>query len=207
MQLNAEDGGHRQCILVTNNENGICENVTYERNKRVIQGYTTPKGEKVPGLTANTLRYYKTDFISRDRTQRNMHALVEAATDMLCIKEDLYEEQTHFGQYKTHPKVLRYFAQGNKRMLVLYRDEYTEEVAAEIGRIHLPQGEKIKVYIFSPSRYAYDDMFEDVAEKVELVALPAAIYDAYKKVLPKRREKPLELQTDYNEANEEGGEQ
>ena len=207
MQLNAEDGGHRQCILVTNNENGICENVTYERNKRVIQGYTTPKGEEVPGLTANTLRYYKTDFISRDRTQRNMHALVEAATDLLCIKEDLYEEKTHFGQYKTHPKVLRYFAQGNKRMLVLYRDEYTEEVAAEIERIHLPQGEKIKVYIFSPSRYAYDDMFQDVAEKVTLVALPAAIYDAYKKVLPKRREKPLELQTDHNEANEEGGEQ
>lgn len=207
MQLNAEDGGHRKCILVTNNENGICENVTYERNKRVIQGYTTPKGEEVPGLTANTLRYYKTDFISRDRTQRNMHALVEAATDLLCIKEDLYEEQTHFGQYKTHPKVLRYFAQGNKRMLVLYRDEYTEEVAAEIERIHLPQGEKIKVYIFSPDRYAYDDMFQDVAEKVTLVALPAAIYDAYKKVLPKRKEKLLELQTDHNETNEEGGEQ
>lgn len=44
MQLNAEDGGHRKCILVTNNENNICEEVTYERNKRVIQGYTTPKG-------------------------------------------------------------------------------------------------------------------------------------------------------------------
>ena len=50
-------------------------------------------------------------------------------------------------------------------------------------------------------------MFEDVADKVTLVALPAAIYDAYKKVLPKRREKLLELQTDNNEANEEGGEQ
>lgn len=50
MQLNAEDGGHRKCILVTNNENNICENVTYVRNKRVIQGYTTPKGEDVPGL-------------------------------------------------------------------------------------------------------------------------------------------------------------
>ncbi len=60
MQLNAEDGGHRQCILVTNNENGICENVTYERNKRVIEGYTTPKGAKVEGLKQNTLRYYKT---------------------------------------------------------------------------------------------------------------------------------------------------
>ncbi len=31
MQLNAEDRGHRQCILVTNNENNICEEVTYER--------------------------------------------------------------------------------------------------------------------------------------------------------------------------------
>lgn len=207
MQLNAEDGGHRKCILVTNNENDICENVTYERNKRVILGYTTPKGEEVPGLTANTLRYYKTDFISRDRTQRNMHALVEAATDLLCIKEDLYEEQTHFGRYKTHPKALRYFAQGSKRMLVLYRDEYTEEVATEIENIELPQDEKIKIYIFSPDRYAYDDMFENVADKVTLVALPAAIYDAYKKVLPKRKEKLLELQTDNNEANEEGGEE
>ena len=47
MQLNAEDGGKRQCILCTNNENGICENVTYERNKRVIKGYTKPNGEYV----------------------------------------------------------------------------------------------------------------------------------------------------------------
>jgi adenine-specific DNA-methyltransferase len=40
MVLNAEDGGKRQCILITNNENNICEEVTYERNKRVIEGYT-----------------------------------------------------------------------------------------------------------------------------------------------------------------------
>ena len=44
MQLNAEDGGNRQCILVTNNENNICEEVTYERNRRVIQGLPTAKG-------------------------------------------------------------------------------------------------------------------------------------------------------------------
>ncbi|MDE3274571.1 MAG: hypothetical protein PUJ80_00935 [Verrucomicrobiota bacterium] len=41
MRLNAADGGRRRFILVTNNENGICENVTYERLKRVIakEGY------------------------------------------------------------------------------------------------------------------------------------------------------------------------
>lgn len=86
MQLNAEDGGHRRCILATNNENGICENVTYERNRRVIQGYTTPKGEDVPGLTHNNLRYYKTKFVPRDKTTKNLRDLMTLSTDMLCIQ-------------------------------------------------------------------------------------------------------------------------
>lgn len=86
MQLNEQDGGHRQCILVTVKEekgNNICEDVTYIRNKKVIEGYTTPKGEEIAGLKHNNLRYYKMDFISRDRTQRNMRALVNAATDFV----------------------------------------------------------------------------------------------------------------------------
>lgn len=37
MKLNAQDGGKRKFILVTNNENNICEKVTYERLKRVIE--------------------------------------------------------------------------------------------------------------------------------------------------------------------------
>ena len=44
MQLNAEDGGNRQCILITNNENNICENITYKRNQLVINGYTPVGG-------------------------------------------------------------------------------------------------------------------------------------------------------------------
>ena len=81
LELNQEDGGDRHFILCTNNENNICEEVTYERNKRVINGYTTPKGISVAGLKANTLRYYKTDYISRDRTQKNMRDLRYAETD------------------------------------------------------------------------------------------------------------------------------
>ena len=44
MELNEEDGGNRQCILVTNNENNIATNVTYERLYRVVNGKGT-KGE------------------------------------------------------------------------------------------------------------------------------------------------------------------
>lgn len=189
MQLNAEDGGHRKCILVTNNENNICENVTYERNKRVIQGYTTPKGEEVPGLTANTLRYYKTDFISRDRTPRNMRALVAASTGMLCIKNDIYREAKLAGR-NINPKIARYFEEGDRSMLIIY-DERAISAIAEILETVEPGKEKIKVYVFSASSYAYDDEFEEVADKIQLCALPDAIYQAYQKVLPKRRPKFL----------------
>lgn len=45
MELNAEDGGNRQCILVTNNENNIGKGITYERLYRVVNGKGT-KNEK-----------------------------------------------------------------------------------------------------------------------------------------------------------------
>ena len=38
MELNEEDGGNRQFILVTNNENNIGEKITRERLYRVIKG-------------------------------------------------------------------------------------------------------------------------------------------------------------------------
>ena len=197
MQLNAEDGGKRKCILLTNNENNICEEVTYERNKRVIQGYTTPKGEEVPGLTGNTLRYYKTDFISRDRTPRNMRALVAASTDLLCIKNDIYKEAKLAGR-NINPKIARYFAEGGRSMLVIY-DERAVSAIAEILETVEPGKEKIKVYVFSAGSYAYDDEFEEVAGKVQLCALPDAIYQAYQKVLPKRRPKFLPEAVEENE--------
>ena len=197
MQLNAEDGGKRKCILVTNNENNICEEVTYERNKRVIQGYTTPKGEEVPGLTGNTLRYYKTDFISRDRTPRNMRALVAASTDLLCIKNDIYSEAKLAGR-NINPKIARYFAEGDRSMLVIY-DERAISAIVEILETVEPGKEKIKVYVFSAGSYAYDDEFEEVADKVVLCALPDAIYQAYQKVLPKRRPKFLPEAMEENE--------
>ena len=53
MKLNAEDGGRRKFILVTNNENGICEKVTYERLRRVIEkeGY------------AASLKYFRIGYV------------------------------------------------------------------------------------------------------------------------------------------------
>ena len=53
MKLNAEDGGTRRFILCTNNENGICRDVTYERIRRVIDKEDY----------AASLKYYKIDYV------------------------------------------------------------------------------------------------------------------------------------------------
>ncbi len=39
MEMNKQDGGDRQCIVCTNNENNICEEITYPRIEKVINGY------------------------------------------------------------------------------------------------------------------------------------------------------------------------
>lgn len=189
MELN-KDGGKRKCILVTNNENNICEEVTYERNKRVINGYITPKGEEVAGLKNNTLRYYRTDFVSRNRSVRNMRKLMLLSTDMLCIKEDLYTEQPEFAGQKTFANVFRYFSNGTKRMMVIYREEAVTQLVELIKKADY-EG-KMKVYVFSPSEDPWEGEFEEVADRVELCALPQAIYNAYKRILPKKREVALE---------------
>lgn len=53
MQINKEDGGNRKYILCTNNENNICEEVTYQRLKNI------------QGELPHNLKYYKTDFIPK----------------------------------------------------------------------------------------------------------------------------------------------
>ena len=119
MQLNAEDGGNRQCILVTNNENNICEEVTYERNRRVIQGYTNSKGEWVQGLTNNNLRYYKTELVPGMTDETNKRLLAKTSTDLLCIKEDCYTDLTESAGF--NPVQCTIFSNGcGKYLIVVY---------------------------------------------------------------------------------------
>lgn len=51
--LNQEDGGSRKYILCTNNENNICEDVTYQRLNKIQEEFP------------HNLKYYKTDFIPK----------------------------------------------------------------------------------------------------------------------------------------------
>lgn len=59
-QLNKEDGGTRKYILCTNNENNICEEITYKRLTNIQK--------ELP----HNLKYYKTDFIPKITDDENV---------------------------------------------------------------------------------------------------------------------------------------
>lgn len=181
MALNAEDGGNRQCILVTNNENKIAEEVTYERNKRVIQGYTNAKGEQVEGLTNNNLRYYQADFVPSERTERNRRLLTARSTELLCIKENCFIDKTN--DFGINEKQAKLFSNGlGKYMVVVYHTRNQVEVINQLSSIisGLETSEKVKVYAFSPEKEIIEDDFYKVADKITAVPLPDSIYNAYR---------------------------
>lgn len=190
MQLNSEDGGHRKCILVTNNENNICEKVTYERNKRVIKGYTNQKGEEVPGLTHNNLRYYKTEFVPRDQSSsKSRRALMASLVDLLCIKNNIYQEQETFGGKKFKKSVLRYFKDEAGQMLVVLDERVVSIIIPMIAEVATKQN-PLKVYVYSDGAYAYEDEFHKVMPVIELCAMPDAFLQALEgrtDILPKRK--------------------
>lgn len=198
MKLNDADEGTRQCILVTNNENNICEEITYERNKRVIQGYSNAGGEEVEGLLNNNLRYYKSEFVNRDPSLKNKRELTQLATELLCIKEDCYNEQ------KINIKQARLFANSKVTMLILFDDQIIPQAIEFIKGTEAPE---IKVYVFSIGSDPYTEDFAEVLDKVTLCALPDAIYKAYQNVLPKKNGVVPIIEEESEAPTNENGEQ
>ena len=195
MSLNELDKGTRTCIISTNNENNICKEVTYPRCERTINPYTNKKGKEMPSFPNNNLRYYKSEFISRETSLKNKRELTYLATELLCIKEDCYKEE------KIAIKDAKLFVNNIVALLVLFDDHIIPDAIEFIKSF---EGPKIKVYVFSIGSDPYTEDFTEVLDKIELCALPDAIYKAYQNVLPQRK-KPaiIELETE-NPMNENG---
>lgn len=203
MQLNAEDGGQRQCIMVTNNENGICEKVTYERNKRVINGYITPKGEHVEGLHENNLRYYRSTLIDKDNSHSNRRSMLMALTDVLCFKENIYKEEFQFGDLKLSgkSKMLRFFAENDRKMLIIYDSRVIKFIVNEISKQEKTET-PIKIFIYADGMYPYTEDFKGVLEKIELIPMPYAFTHAIKGCIPEAEDKRVD-QTELSQQEQD----
>lgn len=118
LKLNQEDGGNRKFILCTNNENNICEEITYERIKRVINGY----GD-VEGIPAN-LKYYRTDFVSKD-AENVSDELLKHIKEMIQLEHGIQVDGSNY---------LILLTDEDADELELKWDEYSEIKALYVSR-------------------------------------------------------------------------
>jgi hypothetical protein len=186
LEVNKEDGGNRQFILCTNNENNICTDVCYPRIKKVIEGYRNLKGEKIEGLRGN-LKYFKTDFVDYDEpTDRNKIKLTKQATEMLCVKEGTFEGVVDNERFKI-------FKNSNHYTSIIWDQTAIPAFKKAIRDLN----GNFSVYIFSLGDEDFSDEFADLNKKrseaksrterssgarIQLSPIPEAILKVYRRI-------------------------
>lgn len=170
LEINKEDKGKRQFILCTNDENKICTEVCYPRVKKVIEGYKNLKGEKIEGLGGN-LKYYKTDFVGSEPTHRNKKLLTDKSIEMLCVKENTFEEVVN-------KKDIFIFKSKEKFTAILFDEMKMEEFKNEIKKLKMP----VSVYVFSLEGDDFKEEFENFKNDITLCSIPEAILKVYRRI-------------------------
>lgn len=181
MKLNAEDGGNRQCILVQQKENdaNICETITYERNRRVIQGYTNAKGEEIAGL-GNSLKYYKTDFIGENNAEKagdeDKITLAQKAGYLISLVENTLEEIEINDFYQIFSD-----AEENQCTAIYFNGD-TEKFPEFVHKIQ-EKNKKTTVYIFTwGSPDIFENEFDDLSN-ITIKSIPQPILEIYKSLM------------------------
>ena len=178
LEMNEEDNGNRQIILVTNNENKICTKVCYPRIKKILKGYKNPRGIKIAGF-GNNLKYFQTSFVktSRNGDQLKLN-ITKRCTEMLCLKQSVYELVKEYSEHRE--PVWKIFSSPNKYMAIYYDfpGKPLESLRTEMNKI---KGTKI-LYCFtthSSGLFGYD--FIDW-ENVQVEPIPQKILEVFRRI-------------------------
>lgn len=165
-RLNAKDGGKRQFILCTNNENGIAEQVTYPRIKSMINGYG-----KVKGIPSN-VRYFKTSFVPKsDVSDDTRQSLIAKSTEMLCIKESTFRKVADNKKFKI-------YRNQEQSTGVLFDLDAIDEFKQKLDSTKLPTS----IYVFSLTSDNFSEDFEDLKIKHSIRPIPEGILEVYRKI-------------------------
>lgn len=174
LELNKRDDGKRRFILATNNEGNICTEICYPRIEKIINGYKNTDGESITGLGGN-LKYFKTDFVGSDSTDKNKRDLVSKSAEMICIKEDIFDLVVDKGfDYKIYQK-------GKKFLGVIFEIDAIADFKKEAEKY---KGNFV-VYCFSYTEVTPEKEFKGLKNKYALKPIPAVILRIYLEIFKK----------------------
>lgn len=174
LDLNKQDNGNRKFILCTNNENNICEEVTYERVKRVMTGFKDKKGEKVEGLGGN-LRYYKTDLVDIEKLHHTPDQakvkLTYQAGEMVGLRENTLNEVEKNDWWQI-------FEGAGKTTAIYFKED--KEKLQDLADLLEKKKQPAVLYIFSWGKNEYKSEYSSANIRVE--DIPEPILEVYKEI-------------------------
>ena len=175
LDLNREDGGNRKFILCTNNENNICEEITYQRMKNVINGY-----DNKPAL-GGSLKYFKTDFVDYAGTKDQLYYdLTEKCIPMLCVKSDTFEK------IEMNKEYVIYTNKEHNKYTCVYFDIFGEKYDEFIEKVKNIFEEKA-LYIFTLGDYIDSSSLCEI-KNYSIEPIPYKIVELYKKIVKMSKE-------------------
>lgn len=180
LELNQKDNGKRKFILCTNNENNICDEVTYPRIEKVINGYVDAKGKEVKGIPSN-LKYYKTDFVDNTNNRDQLYYdLTEKCIPMLCLKEDCFEQISVTSEYMIFSNISK------TKYTCIYFDIFGNLEQDFINKLENIDEDKV-IYKFSLGDYVDETPFKNVKNYI-IEAIPYKIVELYRKLVKLSKE-------------------
>lgn len=183
LDLNHDDGGNRKFILCTNNENNICEEITYQRLKNVINGYEIKKFGSMVNKNAlgGTLKYFKTEFVDVIGTRDQLYYdLTEKCIPMLCVKGDTFNKVESNNEYAIFTN------NDNTKYSCVYFDIFGLKYDEFINKIKDIKEEKL-LYIFTLGDYVNTDNLNGI-DNYTIEPIPYKIVELYKKVVKMSKE-------------------
>lgn len=142
---------------------GIARAITYERNKRVIEGYTNSKGTEIEGLP-NNLRHFTVE-LKRDSNDDDFNAyrLIGDTVDIIRIKENIFNSQESL-TVNSIP-ILR-MVDGKKEILIVLDVDVIDEDIVQIIQ-HFEDEEKEHIIYTSYQNYPYQNIkHEDLPKEI-----------------------------------------
>ena len=152
LNLNQNEGMNLQFIMVTNNENGICEDITHPRIKKVMD-------QQQDG----NLRYFQVGLVPKGNCLDESKLIIAENTEPIA-----QIDSNMFGIVEQNERFSIYQSDTNEFAAVLKQEIYWEELKAFIEEKGLSN---IKVYVCSFSDDNYSDCFgnENCANLTEKV--------------------------------------
>ena len=154
LELNKEDNGNRQFILCTNNENNICEEITYKRIKNVITGY----GKYNP-LKSN-LKYYRCTYIPRINTEtEDLHNnLLINIKNLIQLENGIEIDDNKIRVYLNEDELDR-FSTNEKELEICEKVYISSDILLTSEQENIFENNNIEVYII-PEYYFEDEIME-----------------------------------------------